>query len=201
MSPIRTRAKARKENALANVQCTLNGSVSSSNTHQERKQTIKLSRRRKTTFSIEQGGQRLEILADRTARTNAMRGAKERRLTVAHLPFPNWTSDKDVSVSPTKPTEKSPFKRHVAPRSTPRVRWAQHVRIFSGHCQDTSKVRTPPNIKKYLRDHGIDIKAIPANANANSIHSGLQGPLSRQGGARRVTSKRAGSGHYSRETS
>ncbi|KAH9891062.1 hypothetical protein C8Q73DRAFT_702761 [Cubamyces lactineus] len=149
MSPIRTRARtrARQENAVVrSTPDKPSGTVPSSKSHRGRIQSIKHARRRQTTFAIEQHGHRVEVLVDCTERMNAIRRAKERRLTIAHLPFPGWLSDEVAPESPPKPTEiqKSPFKRHTAARATPRVRWAQHVRIFSGHTQETPKAITQP---------------------------------------------------------
>ncbi|KAI0662457.1 hypothetical protein C8Q70DRAFT_1051096 [Cubamyces menziesii] len=153
MSPIRTRAKARarKENAdVPSMSSGSGGSLPSSkvkvNSHQARVQTIKHAYRRQTIFNIEQGGQRVEILADRTARINTQRKAKERRLTMAHFPPPSRLNDEVASAS-TPEIQKTPFKRHMALRVTPRVCWAQHVRIFSGHTQDAFKATSQPKPK------------------------------------------------------
>ncbi|KAI0761202.1 hypothetical protein BD413DRAFT_617250 [Trametes elegans] len=129
MSPIQTRARARRENATPQSGLTPTRKTA-------RQKNLKALKRRNT-FFIEQAGREQAILVDRTARVNVARQAKERRKTTFHPIMAKWTDEDSLP--------KKSATLHPEPISlTPRVRWAPRVRVLSMSSEIApDKLKTP----------------------------------------------------------
>ncbi|KAI8983407.1 hypothetical protein BD414DRAFT_490815 [Trametes punicea] len=135
MSPIRTRARARRENIVPERASERSASARSLS-NRPRVKVVAGAKRRETTFVIEKEGRRI-VLADRTAQLNVARHAiAERRKTSVHPVLPKWVEVAAVDLPP-KANAVTPKKRLAArPRQTPGVHWSRDVQIFSFSARD-----------------------------------------------------------------
>ncbi|OSD05845.1 hypothetical protein PYCCODRAFT_1183001 [Trametes coccinea BRFM310] len=138
MSPLQTRAQARRKSIAVTADGIRRGAPTD---------TVKASKRRDTLFVIEQRGRRI-ALAERTVQVNTgtQRIAAASRKPTCHPGAPRWVEVESESLPPVKDV----IKRDLAVQSqqTPRVRWARRNRIFSwSQHEDTPR---PPKAEKPL---------------------------------------------------
>ncbi|KAI0358992.1 hypothetical protein OH77DRAFT_1587288 [Trametes cingulata] len=157
MTNIRTRARARRENAAPGSDTTAAPNATSSSLmaagtgNANHYKAVKAARRRDT-FFIEQGGHARRILADQTRlQTNLaarLARASDRRKTMGDLQrvFVIWSPEGEASglekpnvVSAPAAEERTP----APPRETARVRWAKRIEVFERSPDERSDVESP----------------------------------------------------------